>query len=110
LSKFKVLSEVAKERERQDLKWGEQNWPIKPKDVLFDFVKVAAYAKQVCDSRFDDGTGSWYDILNEEFCEVFAEDAPSKQREELIQVAAVAVAMIECIDRKALKDKGSDAK
>jgi hypothetical protein len=110
LSKFKVLSEVAKERERQDLKWGEQNWQIKPKDALFDFAKVSEYSKQVCDHRFKNGIGSWYDILNEEFCEVFAEDDPMKQREELVQVAAVAVAMIECIDRKVLKDKDSEAK
>ena len=40
------------------------------------------------------------DILNEEVAEVYAESDPVRQREELVQVAAVAVQMIEVIDRR----------
>ena len=86
-----VLHEVEDERERQNHKWGEQNHnPIE-----------------------------WISILGEEFGEASKEaieyhfkqmrsaDAPEnwdsekllKYRTELIQVAAVAVCMIECLDR-----------
>jgi NTP pyrophosphatase (non-canonical NTP hydrolase) len=77
----KLLNEVARERERQDAKWGEQNHD--PMD--------------------------WYSILGEEFGEMydfkkknFKKATPEQlahYREELIQVAAVAVAMVECLDR-----------
>ena len=40
-------------------------------------------------------------VLLEEVCEAYAEDDPAKVRAELIQVAAVAVAMVEKIDREA---------
>lgn len=93
-----VLNEVHKERREQDKRWGEQNhqdgtggkWAYeKSEDV-----------KALCDQSRIDGQLSWSDILNEELCEAFAEDDQDKLRAELIQVAAVAVAWIECIDRR----------
>lgn len=80
-----VLSEVLAERQRQDVKWGPQNH----------------------------GPMIWLGILAEEFGEAakdandfhFASDAFVKStkganfRKELVQVAAVAVAMIESYDR-----------
>ena len=45
----------------------------------------------------------------EEVYEVFVETEPEKQREEMIQVAAVAVQIIECLDRRmeeAEREKG----
>lgn len=80
-----ILKEVARERNRQDKKWGEQNH----------------------------GLMVWLGILAEEFGEVakdandfhFAVDSGKRfakgltYREELVQVAAVAVAMIESYDR-----------
>jgi hypothetical protein len=42
----------------------------------------------------------WFNILMEEVCEAFAETEPEKQRAEMIQVAAVAVQIIECLDRR----------
>ena len=49
-----------------------------------------------------EGMLTWRHILAEEFWEVFANDDadPQSQRAELIQVAAVAVAAIEAIDRR----------
>jgi hypothetical protein len=75
-----VLNDVEFERERQDAKWGEQN--------------------------HDPFT--WLAILGEEVGEanqaalkaVFSNKPWRLYREELIQVAAVAVAMIECLDRR----------
>lgn len=79
-----VLDEIYSERVRQDEKWGQQ----------------------------DHAPAEWLMILGEEVGEVNkaaletffkykdADNDYSKYREELIQVAAVAVAMIECLDRK----------
>jgi hypothetical protein len=74
-----VLAEVWTERDRQDAKWGEQN-----------------HAPVV-----------WLSILGEEFGEVcraayeahFNAAPWSDYRAELVQMAAVAVAMIQCLDR-----------
>ena len=70
-----VLREVAKERERQDAKHGVQ----------------------------DQHPFKWLTILGEEYgeaCRAAYEKEDSRYREELIQVAAVAVAMVECLDRR----------
>lgn len=73
-----VLCEVEKERVRQDAKWGEQNH----------------------------GVYKWLAILGEEVGEAnksaLEGNAPN-YRDELIQIAAVAVAMIECHDRNLAK-------
>ena len=81
-SKAVAMSAVARERFLQDLKWGEQNWGIE-----------------------------WMSILGEEFGEAcqefnavhFGGKSPANLRAELVQVAAVAVAIIECLDRKEQK-------
>lgn len=70
----KVLLEVKKERDKQDIRWGEQNH-----------------------ERF-----KWLAILGEEVGEAnrgALEQDPENYRAELIQVAAVAVAMVESLDR-----------
>lgn len=74
-----VLDEVFEERLKQLTKWGEQNHRV----------------------------GDWILILSEEFGEAakeaneirFRKADPSNYRAELIQVAAVAVAAIEALDR-----------
>lgn len=71
-----LFSEILEERGRQDRKWGEQNHQ---------------------DMR-------WMTILTEEVGEVakeILEGEITKTRAELVQVAAVAVAWLECIDRRA---------
>lgn len=75
----KILEEVEQERFEQDAKWGVQNHQ--------PFV--------------------WLAILGEEVGEVnkaviefnFGSQSLAEYRKELIQVAAVAVAMVECLDR-----------
>ena len=92
-----ILAQIIKERQRQDAKWGEQNLPIKDNDP--QYVELAQFAKLKCDNALEDGTITWRHILQEEVAEAFAEDDPNKQAEELIQVAAVCVAMIEYLKR-----------
>lgn len=96
-NRFAILNEIAKERIRQDSIHGEQNLPIKQDYPIYK--KMAEVAKGICDDNLRDGKITWLNILEEEFWEVFAEDDPQKQAEELIQVAAVCVSMIECLKR-----------
>lgn len=69
-----ILREISDERLRQDTKWGERN----------------------------QSPTTWLPILTEEVGEVanaILEGDENNYRVELIQVAAVAIAMIECLDR-----------
>lgn len=71
-----ILTEIARERERQNRKWGEQNHhPHYWLAILMEEVGEAAHA--ICGKSFN----------FEEY------------RKELIQVAAVAFAAIESFDR-----------
>jgi malonyl CoA-acyl carrier protein transacylase len=93
-----VLSEVMQERARQDAKWGEQNHPDGTGGQFFKYV--AKITREACDAQSASGQITWRHILDEEAAEVCAETDPAKLREELVQVAAVAVAWIEAIDRR----------
>lgn len=83
----RVLLDVLRERAAQDAKWGEQNHD--------DFV--------------------WGGILGEEVGEAcqaalhdrFGGDHAGTLRDELVQVAAVAVQWIECLDRRAASGEGA---
>lgn len=71
----RIVKEVVEERSNQNAKWGVQN--------------------------HDPFT--WLAILGEEFgesCKAAFETNLPHMRKELIQVAAVAVAIVECLDRK----------
>lgn len=109
-----VLGEVFNERLRQFEKWGEQNHPdVYPdlKDCGGGYIcssmglpkaeKVReAYAKAEAE-----GGMNWLLILLEELCEAAEETGdshrdPTHLRKELVQVAAVAVAWVESLDRR----------
>lgn len=96
-----VMLEVMRERLAQEKQWGTQNHPIRPAKGPWDYElkDIATWRKSLCELRRERGEMTWRDILLEEVHEVFAEEDPSKQREELIQVMAVAAAMIDKIDR-----------
>lgn len=92
-----VLVEVLGERVRQDQTWGEQNhqngtWSGHRQDA------EDAKASNAESARL--GLIAWGDILAEEFYEAMSEDDDKLLRAELIQVAAVAVAWVESIDRR----------
>lgn len=93
-----VLNEVLNERARQEEKWGEQNH-IDGTDVE-RFGPTATGQKAQVDAAARRGTLTYLQILLEEVYEAAAEVDPGKLRAELVQVAAVAVAWVECIDRR----------
>jgi len=101
-----IFNEIRKERVRQDKKFGLQDHPMINKDIkkekLEEDLKKIRFENDF--SRPSKGN-CWYYIFAEEILEAFSETEPEKQREEMIQVAAVAVAIIECLDRK-IKSQG----
>lgn len=100
-----VLHEVLEERQAQDAKWGEQNHPDGTgPDVGDDGIDLRRAAadqhREHCQRAAALGLVSWADILEEEVAEALAESDPAKLRTELVQVAAVAVAWVEALDRR----------
>lgn len=105
-----VLAEVLLERVRQDAKFGsDRDHPsIDPRFAYMPELvacahgfPVEAVAKQACEAAFREGRGTWTHIAIEEISEAICADDDTARRAELVQVAAVAVAWIEAIDRRA---------
>ncbi len=93
----RVAAEVVLERGRQDELWGEQNHPLGTGGPMRE--EAGAIAKRRCEKAFASGRGTWALILEEEVAEALAETDHQKIRTELVQVIAVAVAMIESLER-----------
>jgi hypothetical protein len=119
---FEALTVVAQERACQDARWGEQNHPdgTGPETMPLYAATATGFADDdeahfirdvMCgrtDWRFKtvaDRPGTWADVLLEEVFEAMAEDDPVKLVGELTQVAAVAVAWVEAIERR-LRESG----
>lgn len=102
-----IVTDVLDERKRQDSKWGVQSHPDAPPPpypVTHTLgIPSAAVARTMCQQAFKHGRGSWGHILNEEHSEVHEEAGksdPATLRTELIQLAAVALAWVEDLDRR----------
>lgn len=99
----RVLTEVEFERMEQHFKWGEQNRPSFSAYWLDDpsIAAAADAAKSYADRAMKRDELCYADILCEEYLEAQSEHHDEAAlRRELIQVAAVAVAWIEAIDRR----------
>jgi hypothetical protein len=98
--RWPIFAAINKERERQDDKFGKQNHPM-----LGTFVGICPSEAALKDElklrrdRIKHGHTGWFDILMEEVCEAFLARKLKNAREEMVQVAAVAVAIIEYLDR-----------
>lgn len=106
-SQYRILMEVAAERTAQDQKFIDHvpfNFPNGTGTSPL-YAESANIAKKQCKVAFEEDRGTWRHLMIEETCEAFAESDPDKLRTELIQVAAVAVAWIECLDRKTIENK-----
>ena len=89
-----ILAEVAAERENQDATWGEQNhspevWLMILGEEVGEANRSALQAWVA--GRHDGKRSGWRRLLHE-------------YRAELIQVAAVSIAMIESLDRNELAE------
>ena len=91
-----VFHKIAEEMKRQEEKWGEQNHPMLEKN-LTDVKGRTCPSKDVLEAQRRNGCKPiWFDLLLEKICVAFLEEEPEKQREEMIQDAAViAVAVME---------------
>lgn len=106
------VNRVLDERERQNRKWGEQNHPsfdqvllnrkgsCTPQRMAEHYeIPTPTRARFLCETAFNKGEGTWMHILQEEVSELLEADSHEKLKEELVQIAAVAMAWAECIDR-----------
>lgn len=118
IKRIGVLTQVFDERRKQDDHWGVQRHPdtmlghIQPGEDEFmaTYLReglILATEQKLEQSRdsYDEsvkmGVTNWAEILEEEFWEAILEayiGDKAKLRKELIQVAAVAVAWVECLD------------
>jgi NTP pyrophosphatase (non-canonical NTP hydrolase) len=81
----KIFEEIKQERKKQDKKWGIQNHiPIEWCAILGE--ETGEVQKEALETHFN-------------FKYYRKKRDYAKYRKELIQVAAVAIAMIECLDR-----------
>ncbi len=96
-----IAGEIAAERRRQVTRWGRQDHPSVGPTGTEPFVPVVERWRRVNDARMESGAHSWDAILLEEVFEALVESDPVRRRAELVQVAAVAAAEIEAIDRAA---------
>jgi hypothetical protein len=96
-----IVREIADERESQLARWGQQDHPSSASELDRKRAqKNADHWKQRNDARVEAGILTWDGILLEEVWEALAEEDENRRREELIQVAAVAAAEVEAIDRR----------
>ena len=106
MSQGSILAEVAVERGRQERRFGVQNWPDGTGPAVHDPITglthgtMATAYRRRCDQRTTLGHLTYRDILQEEVHEALAETDKRRLRAELVQVAAVAVAWVEKIDRE----------
>lgn len=96
-----IAAEVVNERASQLAKWGQQDHlSTFSENDRRNFAKTADHWKQINDARSELGCSTWDGILLEEVYEALCEEDYDLRRAELIQVAAVALAEIEAMDRR----------
>lgn len=102
----KIFDQVRAEREKQTVKWGEQNHPslklgydtgIKTAQILN--LPSEGLIKSLVDQEAKTKESNWSTIALEEFTEVVIADNDYERRAELIQLIAVCVQWVECLDR-----------
>jgi hypothetical protein len=97
-----VILDVVEERKRQHEAHGEQDLPITHATARA-IMPTDVYARHVCATAEQDGVLSYAHLLIEELAEVISAPTLEAQRAELVQVAALAVQAIGCIDRRSGK-------
>ncbi len=98
----RALALVKEERIRADVKFGFfRDYPDLPRSTVDRATLRVALLEALRDCRFlNDRAPTWNSILTEEAYEAFLAETEEQRAEELIQVAAVAVAWHEAIIRR----------
>ncbi|ROO82634.1 hypothetical protein EDD29_0115 [Actinocorallia herbida] len=94
----RIHAQIRAERDLQDAKFGEQNH--RDGTGLPIYRHAANRYRDQAKRNAEDGALAWRDVLLEEVYEALAEKEPEALRAELVQVAAVATAWVEAIDRR----------
>lgn len=97
-----VLLEVRYERQRQTEKFGQESHPDGiglDLEIFGTATECMKVAQEACDDCANDNSITFWHILFEEVMEANAAPDKANLREELIQIAAAAVAWVEKIDR-----------
>lgn len=92
-----LLQEMLAERDRQAGRFPAQRLPLGTGREHWH--RLATHMKDAIRRSVEDGTLTWADVLREEMYEVLAETDPQRIRKELIQLAAVALRVVEDIDQ-----------
>ncbi len=93
-----IFDDVRLERKAQDAKFGKQ---MHANGTSTKFRPMADSARNATQRAADAGQLTWAHIMREEFWEALAETERAELRKELIQVIAVGVAWVECLDEQA---------
>lgn len=106
----RVLAAIADERDRQDAKWGANRSMGMVHSIAYEYeFENAEIARSMYSAQAEIGQVSWTNILAEEIAEsieAMRRGLVDEARMELVQVAAVVVAIIEDIDRRIGLDVG----
>ena len=96
-----ILDELFMERERQNCIFGEQNFPLVKKiDPKENHLRYGIIDEEHAKFRVDNNQElTYFNLLIEEVSEAVSAHDYQSMREELIQVGAVVVQMIEALDR-----------
>ena len=103
-----IFEAYKKEIDRQDLKWGKERYhPVVNKLISLGGPEAICYhygiptekeAKEKCERAASRGETAWADIIVEELSEALSETDLTKQRMELVQVAACLTQCIKDLD------------
>ena len=96
---WKIAKEIEAERKQKDEKFGEQNYQVRVSlTEIPGFDHALEYFRKQNSNPLKI---TWHTIIMEEVSKAFAETDFVKMREEMIHVAAIAVQIIEYLDRRA---------
>lgn len=103
-----IYEEIKAKREAQHTKWGEQNYPSlcpllensepQNRPAILD-IPLEMDIKRMVQQEHEGNQQHWATIALEEFVEVITAETDYERREELLDLAAVIVQQIECLDR-----------
>lgn len=111
-----TMCDVLEEMKRQDGKWGEQNHPLTSALQTPGFGEAhtresakgrAEFWQRENQRREEAGELAWDGILLEEVYEALAEEEGGEAKGEFTQVAAVAMAIVQCIYRRNRRAQGA---